>query len=213
LGGEAEADLVVVKHSKGPARADEEWPYTLSGLALFPTWLAIPSAVICFMFAAIPGGTVTFSLAAGFAAGLAVVFYSVTFLVGWLGLIPAVLRRLRPGGRPEAEQGPWAGEVPLGRLGGRAVSEMPIISPFHRSMWPPYMSPGSSRCRRPLVAQLGDPAAHQSGRAVPPPTRIPPPRAPRIRMPCAMASRTIAPAAARATGLSMDTRLDPPDLS
>jgi hypothetical protein len=86
---------MAVKRSKAAFRADEEWPYTLTDLTLFPTWLTIAAAVTSFLVASIRGGPEAYSLAAGFAAGFAVIFYSVTFLVGGLSLIPAVLRRLR----------------------------------------------------------------------------------------------------------------------
>lgn len=89
------AGITPVKISKAPASAGEPWPYTLLDLALFPTWLTIAAAVVSFLVAGIRGGPEAYSLAAGFAAGSAVLFYSVTFVVGGLGLVPAVLRRLR----------------------------------------------------------------------------------------------------------------------
>jgi hypothetical protein len=87
--------ITPVEDSKAPDSTGEPWPYTLADLALFPTWLTIAAAVCSFLVAGIRGGPEAFSLAAGFAAGSAVLFYSVTFLVGGLGLIPAVLLRLR----------------------------------------------------------------------------------------------------------------------
>jgi hypothetical protein len=86
---------LVVKNSKPPSTAGEPWPYTLADLALFPTWLTIAAAAASFLVAGIGGGPEAYSLAAGFAVGSAAIFYSVTFLVGGLGLVPAVLRRFR----------------------------------------------------------------------------------------------------------------------
>jgi hypothetical protein len=89
------AGITPVEDSKAPDSTAEPWPYTLADLALFPTWLTIAATAISFLVAGIRGGPEASSLAAGFAAGSAVLFYSVTFLVGGLGLIPAVLHRLR----------------------------------------------------------------------------------------------------------------------
>ena len=76
-----------------PMKFDEAWPYSLRELALFPTLLTVGAALAAFIVALITGGPEIFTLAAGFVLGLSVIFFSVTFVIGGLGLIPAVLRR------------------------------------------------------------------------------------------------------------------------
>ena len=76
-----------------PMKFDEAWPYSLRDLALFPTLLTVGAALAAFIVALITGGPEIFTLAAGFVLGFSVIFFSVTFVIGGLGLIPAVLRR------------------------------------------------------------------------------------------------------------------------
>jgi preprotein translocase subunit SecF len=79
----------------------EVLPYGLRDLALFPTLLTLGTTLATFVIALFHGPEM-YSLAAGFVLGLSIIFYSVTFVIGGLGLmIPAVLRRA----------GRWAGRL------------------------------------------------------------------------------------------------------
>ena len=76
-----------------PMVIDEALPNRLRELALFPTLLTVATALDCFLMALFHGPEM-YSLAAGFALGLSIIFFSVTFIVGGLVLlIPAVVRR------------------------------------------------------------------------------------------------------------------------
>src|SRR3954468_14257794 len=83
----------MARKKPNPMEIDEAWPYSLRDLTLFPTLLTVGTAVVAFIIALIHGGPEIFTLAAGFVLGLSVIFFSVTFVVGGLGLIPVVLRR------------------------------------------------------------------------------------------------------------------------
>jgi hypothetical protein len=72
---------------------DEALPHGLGDMVLFPTLLTVGTALVSFIIALVHGPQM-YSLAAGFVLGLSAIFFSVTFVVGGLGLmIPAVLRR------------------------------------------------------------------------------------------------------------------------
>jgi hypothetical protein len=56
--------------------------------------LTVGTALVAFIIAVVHGPEM-YSLAAGFVLGLSAIFFSVTFVIGGLGLmIPAVLRRV-----------------------------------------------------------------------------------------------------------------------
>lgn len=74
-------------------KIDEALSYGLRDLALFPTLLTVGTSLVAFIIALLHGPEM-YSLAAGFVLGLSIIFFSVTFVIGGLGLlIPAVLRR------------------------------------------------------------------------------------------------------------------------
>jgi hypothetical protein len=80
--------------AKAPLQGDEPWLVELLHLALFPALLTAGAAVVALAVALLHGGPEIFRLAGGFVLGLAAIFFSVTFLIGGLALVPSALRRL-----------------------------------------------------------------------------------------------------------------------
>ncbi len=82
-----------MKKPKAPMKIDKALPYRLRELLQFPTVLTVGTALVALILALITGGPDIFTLATGFVLGLSVIFFAVTFVIGGLGLIPAVLWR------------------------------------------------------------------------------------------------------------------------
>jgi hypothetical protein len=87
-------NTVAVKKPQRRAVLDEELPYGLKELLLFPTLVSLGISPIAFVATLVTGGPDVYLIAAGFVAGLAVVSFSVTSLIGGLGLVPTMARRL-----------------------------------------------------------------------------------------------------------------------
>lgn len=79
--------------SKSSGNGADPLPYRLSDLVLFPTLLTVVAAVIAFFTALSVGGPEIYGLVVGCVLVLAIIFYSITFLIGGLGLILFLLRR------------------------------------------------------------------------------------------------------------------------
>jgi hypothetical protein len=82
----------IMKQPKVRIPADEPLPFSLKGLVLFPTILSLTIAVETFVLS-IGHGPDGFPVAGFISLLCAVAFYSATFMVGGLCLIPWLLRR------------------------------------------------------------------------------------------------------------------------
>ena len=98
-----------MKKPDSPGPPVEPLPYSVLDLIRFPAILTGCTAVVTLVIAMVQGGPEVFEVAAGFIVGLGVIYFSTTLVIGGLGLLPVLVRRMHRKWNQPRKGGPVPG--------------------------------------------------------------------------------------------------------